>query len=69
MIGAAALIGIFQPGHSAEAQPQPAPRSSCLEPARRVKAMTEHFLLAYGADIRTRTNPHGKTSTFTETAF
>src|SRR5215212_2697605 len=152
MIGAAALIGIFQPGHSAKAQPQsptqivmlgtgtPSPdpdRSGpatavvvngtaylvdvgagvvrrvkaaaldknirALEPVslrvvfvthlhsdhtvgypdliltpwvigrkiplevhgpKGIKAMTEHILLAYGEDIRTRTNPHGNQREF-----
>jgi ribonuclease BN (tRNA processing enzyme) len=152
MIGAAALIGIFQPGHSAKAQPQsatqivmlgtgtpgPDPDRSgpatavvvngtaylvdvgagvvrraksaaldknipALEPVslrvvfvthlhsdhtvgypdliltpwvigrkiplevhgpKGIKAMTEHILLAYGEDIRTRTNPHGNQREF-----
>jgi ribonuclease BN (tRNA processing enzyme) len=29
-----------------------------------IKAMTEHILLAYGEDIRTRTNPHGNQREF-----
>ena len=29
-----------------------------------IKAMTEHILLAYGEDIKTRTNPHGNQREF-----
>ena len=34
-----------------------------------IKAMTEHILLAYGEDIRTRTNPHGNQREFPKGAW